>query len=127
MNTIHYIFYSMKLLILLSIVLMRFNIIPQEGPLFLILDTLFKFSLGVYVIYFFGFNLCPNINPHDRLLFIISGFILIILIDFKSLLSVITGKQTYDTTTSEEQIHVVSKPCPPCDMKNIIHGKIVHD
>ena len=99
--------------------------IKFNRPLFLIMDTLFKVSTGIYLIYYFSNkNLSQNMNPNDRLLFLMSGFVLIITINYEEIYKLIVG---YEDNKPECQntIEVVSKACPPCSEKNIIHGKIM--
>ena len=91
METIHYYFYAIKIIILIAIILMRFKIIPVDGKYYIIIEGLFKISLSLYIIVFFGFNKF-KIDKHDRILFIVSGFILLSLIDYDELYRALTTK-----------------------------------
>ncbi len=125
MNIFHYYFFILKVVVVIGLILMYTGIIKFNRPLFLITDTLYKFSLGLYLIYFFtNKNNFSNMNNHDRLLFIISGFILILTINYEEIYKMVTG---YEENKPEcnNNIEVVSKPCPPCSDKEIIHGKIM--
>ncbi len=99
---------------------MAFDKISHEGPLYLILDTIFKISLGIYLVWFFTYEKINGLNHHDRLLFIISGFILLITIDYKEIFYLIGG-QNNSLSEDQNKIHVVSKPCPPCHEKDRIY------
>jgi hypothetical protein len=74
---------------------MLLKIIPIKGKYFIILDTLFKFSLGLFIIIFFSTKKL-EIDKHDRMLIIISGFILLLLIDYIHLINVLFNKNYKD-------------------------------
>ncbi len=118
-----YYFFVLKTIITIAIILMFFGKISSHGPLYVLIDTIFKVSLGIYIILFFGYQKLPNLDPHDRLLLIISGFILLITIDYKEAYGLIIGEHGSEVSPP---VHVVSKPCPPCDKKETICGRIMH-
>lgn len=91
METIHYYFYTIKIIILIAIILMRLKIIPIDGKYYIIIEGLFKISLSIYIILFFATSKL-NIDRHDRILFIMSGFILLSLIDYENLYKAIKSK-----------------------------------
>ncbi len=119
-----YYFFVLKTIITIAIILMFFGKISSHGPIYVLIDTIFKVSLGIYIILFFGYQKIPNLDPHDRLLLIVSGFILLITINYKEAYSLIIGESNLSETSPP--VHVVSKPCPPCDRKDIIHGRMMH-
>ena len=84
MKPYHYFFYILKFIILIAILLMRFGLIPVNGKYYIIIESLFKFSLGVFIIIFFA-NKDLNVERHDRVLFFISGVVLISMIDYDEL------------------------------------------
>ena len=81
----HYYFFLIKILLLILIVLMLLQKIPYKGKYYILLESIFKFSLGLFIILYFSNNNCNTLNKHDRLLIIISGFILIFLVDYKDI------------------------------------------
>jgi len=81
MKVYHLYFYILKLLILILFALILLKIIPLRGKFFIIMDTIFKFSLGIFIIIFFSTKKL-DIDKHDRIIIIISGFILLLLIDY---------------------------------------------
>ena len=85
METHHYYFYTLKLIIILSLILMNIGLIEYKGKYFVIIDTLFKISLAIYIFLFFS-NEKLNINYHDRILFKLSSFILISMINYRELI-----------------------------------------
>ena len=88
-------FYILKIIILILIALMLLKIIPLKGKFFIIIDTVFKFSLGIFIIIFFSTKKL-DIDKHDRMIIIISGFILLLLIDYIHFINVIFNKHYKD-------------------------------
>jgi hypothetical protein len=84
MKPYHYFFYTLKFIILIALVLIRFGLIPVNGKYYIIIDSLFKFSLGIFIIIFF-LNNELNVERHDKILFFISGAVLILMIDYHQL------------------------------------------
>ena len=84
MKPYHYFFYILKFIILIAILLMRVGLIPVNGKYYVIIESLFKFSLGIFIMIYFS-NKDLNIEKHDRILFFISGIILISMIDYDEL------------------------------------------
>ena len=74
---------------------MLLKIIPLKGKYFVIIDSIFKFSLGLFIIIFFT-NKKLDIDNHDRIIIIISGFILLLLIDYIHLVNIIFNKHYKD-------------------------------
>jgi hypothetical protein len=118
-----YYFIVIKTLVCIGMALIFLGKIPAEGPIYVIIDTIFKVSLGLYIILFFGYNKVPQIDKHDRMLLIISGFILLITIPYKEAFHAITGESQRPSHTDEDLVHVVSKPCPPCNDSHKIQGR----
>lgn len=96
MENYHIYFYGLKLLILTLIALMSLKIITVKTKIFILIDTLFKLSLGLFIIIFFLKNNNIKINEHDRILIILSGFILILLIDYIEVINVLFNKHIQD-------------------------------
>lgn len=118
-----YYFIVIKTLVLIGMIMIFLGKIPQEGPVFVLLDTIFKVSLGLYIILFFGYNKAPQIDKHDRMLLVISGFILLATIPYKEAFHAITGESLRPNETDKDLVHVVTKPCPPCSDAHKIQGK----
>ena len=96
MKNYHLYFYFLKFLILITIALMSLKLIPIKNKFFIIIDTLFKISLGIFIIVFFSSNKNINMDKHDRILIIVSGFILILLIDYIEIINVLFNKHIKD-------------------------------
>ena len=96
MKNYHLYFYFLKFLILVTIALMSLKLIPVNNKFYIIIDTLFKISLGIFIIVFFSLNKNINMDKHDRILIILSGFILILLIDYIEIINVLFNKNIKD-------------------------------
>ncbi len=84
----HYYFFIIKFLIIICIGFLSMKIIRIENKnkdiIINIIDSVFKLSIGLFLIIFFSNNWnCSFISICDRSLLILSGFILILLADFK--------------------------------------------
>ena len=62
----------------------------------MVIDSIFKFSLGLFIIIFFSTNNFDKLSKEDRVLIILSGFILIILIDYIALINILFNKHIKD-------------------------------
>jgi hypothetical protein len=96
MKNYHIYFYGLKLLVLTLIALMSLKIITVKTKIFILIDTLFKLSLGIFIIIFFLKNNSIKINEDDRILIILSGFILILLIDYIEVINILFNKNIQD-------------------------------
>ena len=84
----HFYFFILKFIIILFIGLISLKIVTlnniHKDIIINIIDSVFKLSIGLFLIIFFSNNWnCNFINICDRSLLILSGFILILLADFK--------------------------------------------
>lgn len=95
MKVYHLYFYILKIAILIIISLMLLKYILFKGTYFIIIDSIFKFSFGLYIIIYFS-NKKIDIDNHDRIIIIISGFILLLLIDYIHLINVLFNKNYKD-------------------------------
>ena len=85
----HIYFYFLKLLILIIIILMSLRIIPVNNNYIVLIDSLFKFSLGLFIILFFSTHKFQNMDNNDRILIILSGLILLLLVDYIGFINII--------------------------------------
>lgn len=115
MELLMYYFVVIKTLIVIGMILIFLGKIPSDGPIYVIMDTVFKISLGLYIIYFFGYNKNMSIDKHDRMLLVSSGFILLMTIPYKEAFDSVTGESHRPSHKDEDLVHIVSKPCPPCN------------
>ncbi len=124
MEPYHYYFLTLKFFIIVALILVALNFIKEEGPIYLIIDTLFKMSLGVFIVYYFSKKVPQNsMDSHDRMLLMMSGIILLLTIDYKHTYQLIVGKlETKEKC--EDKVHIITRPCPPCSLKDKIHGQI---
>ena len=96
MKLYHIYFFILKLFILLMIALISLKIIKIKTKLFILIDFIFKLSLGIFIIIYFSTNNFIKLSKEDRILFVLSGFILILLIDYIELINVLFNKHIKD-------------------------------
>jgi hypothetical protein len=89
MKGYHLFFFILKFFILLLIILVSLKIIPVKNKLLILIDFIFKLSFGIFIILFFSLNNYDKLQKYDRMLIILSGFILIILIDYIEVINII--------------------------------------
>ena len=92
MKNYHLYFYFLKFIILLLIAMMSLKIIKVNNKIYIFIDGIFKFSIGLFIIIFFSTDKNLIIDNHDRILIILSGFILILLIDYINIIDIILNK-----------------------------------
>jgi hypothetical protein len=92
MKVYHIYFYLLKLIILILVALISLKIIPTRNNFFIIIDSIFKLSLGLFIIIFFSTSNINKLLKEDRILIVLSGFILILLIDYISLINLFFNK-----------------------------------
>jgi hypothetical protein len=94
MKGYHIYFYFLKIIILIIFAMMSLKIIPINNNFTLIIDSIFKFSIGFFIIIFFLNKKIDNFNNHDKVIIILSGFMLILLIDYIKLINIIKNNTT---------------------------------
>ena len=97
MKSYHIFFYILKILILTLLILISLKIIPLQNKLFVLVEFIFKLSIGIFIIIFFSHDNCINLNKHDRIIIILSGFILITLIDYIEVINILFNKHIKDS------------------------------
>ena len=100
MKNYHLYFYFLKFIILLLIAMMSLKIIKVNNKIYILIDSIFKISVGLFIIIFFSTNKNLIIDNHDRILIILSGFILILLVDYISIINIILNKPIKLSTSS---------------------------
>jgi hypothetical protein len=89
MKYYHIFFFILKFIILLLISLISLKIIPIKTKIYIIIDFIFKISFSIFIIVFFTMNKYDNLKNDDRILIILSGFILLLLIDYIRVINVL--------------------------------------
>lgn len=124
MKTHHLYLVSLKLIVIISTLLAAFGVISHKGPIFYVIETLFKVSLAFYLIIYFWNTKLP-MDKHDKTLFIGSGIILLLTIDYQEAYEmIITGGKGLKEEESNI-VHMVDKPCPPCERSHIVRGTMM--
>lgn len=80
--------------------MMSLKIIKVNNKIYILIDSIFKISVGLFIIIFFSTNKNLIIDNHDRILIILSGFILILLVDYISIINIILNKPIKLSTSS---------------------------
>ena len=80
MKTYHLYFYFLKIILFVFICLIGLKIIDTDSKIYILVHTLFKISLALFIILFFSINKSAKacLDIHDRILFIIAGVILLL-------------------------------------------------
>lgn len=89
MKAYHIYFIVLKLLIILQIILVFCKKMTQDQDLYVITDTVFKVSVGLYLFIFFNIYSFPGLEFEDTVILRFSGTILLFDIDFTNLLRII--------------------------------------
>ena len=70
---------------------MSIGLIPIKGKYYIIVQDLFKISLGIFIIIYFS-NKNLHIDKHDKNLFFVIGIILISMVNYNELYEFIKKK-----------------------------------
>ena len=93
-------FFVLKFIVLAQIVLLSLGFKVAESPLFAVVDTIFKISLGLFLgIYFWLFR-PKGINWEDGIIVSIGGFLILSDIHFEPLLKFYEARNEVLTTAS---------------------------
>jgi hypothetical protein len=93
-------FFFLKIVVLTQIVLLALQFKIAESPLFAIVDTVFKTSLGLFLgIYFWLFR-PKGINWEDGIIISIGGFLILTEIKFGPLLAIYNLRDETITKTA---------------------------
>jgi len=91
-------FFFLKIVVLAQVVLMTLGFEVAKSPMFAIVDTVFKISLGLFLgIYFWLFR-PKGINWEDGLIISVGGFLILTEIRFKPLLDLYDARDTIIST-----------------------------
>jgi hypothetical protein len=71
---------------------MSLKIIPVNNKLFIIIDFVFKFSIGLFIIIFFSTRKVEGLSDHDNNIIILSGFVLLLLINYIIVINILFNK-----------------------------------
>jgi hypothetical protein len=93
-------FFFLKIVVLAQVVLTALGFEVAKSPMFAIVDTVFKISLGLFLgIYFWLFR-PKGINWEDGLIISVGGFLILTEIRFKPLLEIYDARDKVLTTAS---------------------------
>ena len=83
MRVYQWYFFLLKALILLQLVLTAAGFRVKDSPLFTVVDTVFKISLGLFLGFFFWPYPPKGMNWEDGLIISIGGFLILTEIEFE--------------------------------------------
>lgn len=89
MKVYHVFFFLLQLVILGAIALIYIKKFPTKNNVYIIIDSLFKFSLGLFIVTYFLTNKEHKIQMYDRILIILFGLTLLVLIDYIALMNIV--------------------------------------
>ena len=93
MKYYHIYFFIFKFIILIMLILGSLKIIKKNTKLFILIETIFRISLGLFLILFFLLNKIPGIDTEDRLIIIVSGVVMLLLINYKQIYEELSSKK----------------------------------
>lgn len=96
MKKYHLFFYLFIFSILLFIALVSLKIILIKNKIYILIDSLFKISLGLFLIIFFTLDNNHKLDKNDRMLVILSGFVLILLVNYIKLINLLFNLEIKD-------------------------------
>lgn len=90
-------FFLLKFIILFMLILGGLKIIPKNTKLYIIIELIFKISIGLFLIIFFSSNKIDGIDDENRVLLIVSGVVILLLIDYKKVCNHLFNSDLEDT------------------------------
>jgi hypothetical protein len=96
MQNRHYFFFSLKFIVLFCILLLALKKITNINKFYILVEFIFRLSIGLFIIVYFITHKNLNIDKHDRIIFIVSGFIIIILIDYIRVINILFNTHFID-------------------------------
>lgn len=88
MENYHTFFFVLKFILVIFLLLIYLDKLPKDSDLFLVFDSIFKFSLGIFILYFTLKKKSYHIGREDKVLLVITGILLILSIDLINLLKI---------------------------------------
>lgn len=92
-------FFILKALILLQLVLTAAGFQVKDSPFFLVVDTVFKTSLGLFLGFFFWPYPPKGMNWEDGLIISIGGFLILTQIEFQPIVKLYETRDKAITQT----------------------------
>ncbi len=97
-------FFILKGLILLQLVLTGAGFTVKENPFFLVVDTVFKVSLGLFLGFFFWPYPPKGMNWEDGLIISIGGFLILTQIEFGPIVKLYETRDIIIQTTAASAV-----------------------
>jgi hypothetical protein len=92
-----YYFYFIKIILLIQFFLIKIGVITSKNKYYILMHTLFKFSLGLFMIVFFltNKNAIKCLDFSTRTLFSIGGFMIVLLINYHEIFNILNQSNSY--------------------------------
>jgi hypothetical protein len=85
-------FFFLKAIVLLQVVLTAADFKVKDSPLFAIVDTIFKISLGLFLGIYFWLFTPKGLDWEDGIIVSIGGFLILTEIEFEPLIKLYDGR-----------------------------------
>ena len=99
MRNYQWYFFILKALILLQLGLTAAGFKVKDSPVFVVVDTVFKISLGLFLGFFFWPYPPKGMNWEDGLIISIGGFLILTEIEFEPIVQLYKTRDTIITQT----------------------------
>lgn len=86
MKLYHLYFLALKFIVMSRVVLVSWDISLGKSQIFMIIDSLFKVSLGLFLMFYFWFFRPKGIDVEDSVIISLAGLVILTEIEFKPLL-----------------------------------------
>jgi len=102
MKVYHILFFLLQIVILCSIALIYIKQFETKNKVYIIIDSIFKCSLGLFIVTYFLTNKEHKIQIYDRILIILFGLTLLALIDYIALINIVFNTHMSDPYSIEK-------------------------
>ena len=88
MEYYHTFFFILKFILIVFLLLIYLDKLSKSSNIYLIFDSIFKFSLAIFIMYFTLKKKSYYIGREDKILLLVTGLLLILSIDYINLIKV---------------------------------------
>jgi len=102
MKIYHIFFFLLEIVILATVGMIYLKKIQIKSNLYIIIDSIFKFTFGLFIVTFFLTNKEHKIGIFDRILIILFGLTLLALIEYIQLINIVFESNLHDPYITSE-------------------------
>jgi hypothetical protein len=88
MQNYHKFFFILKFTLIVFLLLIYLGKLPKNSNIYLVFDSIFKFSLAIFIMYFTLKKKSYLIGREDKILLLVTSLLLILSIDYINLIKV---------------------------------------